>query len=75
MAFNIDKFAETSQRVKWADLDMGEFVTRPLPEDTLRCLRYMCDVEYHTVCYMRDMLVTPSHQDKDVSTFMTMWNR
>lgn len=75
MAFNIDKFAETSQRVKWADLDMGEFITRPLPENTLRCLRYMCDVEYHTVCYMRDMLVTPSHQDKDVSTFMTMWNR
>ena len=35
----------------------------------------MCDVEYHTVCYLRDMLVTPSHTDSDVSTFMTMWNR
>ena len=38
MAFNIDKFAETSQRVKWADLDMGEFITRPLP-----CLLYTSD--------------------------------
>lgn len=75
MAFNIDKFAETSARVNWSDLDMDEFLTNPLPEDSLRCLRYMCDVEYHTVCYMRDMLVTPSHQDQDVSTFMTMWNR
>ncbi len=35
----------------------------------------MCDVEYHTVCYLRDMLVTPSHRDDDVSAFMTMWNR
>ena len=75
MVLNIDKFADTFQRVRWADLGRGEFVARPLPEDTLRCLRYMCDVEYHTVCYMRNMLVAASHQDKDVSPFMTMWNR
>ena len=35
----------------------------------------MCDIEYHTVCYLRDMLVTPSHKDADVSAFMTKWNR
>jgi hypothetical protein len=35
----------------------------------------MTDVEYHTVCYTRDLLTTPSHREADVSAFMTMWNR
>ena len=75
MAFDIEQFAETSERVKWGDLDLDAFTKDPLPADSLRALRYMCDVEYHTVCYLRDMLVTPSHTDGEVSTFMTMWNR
>ncbi|MDM4761767.1 ferritin-like domain-containing protein [Galbitalea sp. SE-J8] len=75
MAFDIDRFSETSVPVTWTDLDFSEFERTPLPEDSLRALRYMCDVEYHTVCYLRDMLVTPSHEDEDVSAFMTMWNR
>ena len=75
MAFDIDKFTETSTNVNWSDLDFEEFKTNPLPDSTLRSLRYMCDIEYHTVCYLRDMLVTPSHKDPDVSAFMTMWNR
>jgi hypothetical protein len=75
MAFDIDHYTSTSKGVQWKDLAFEEFSTRPLPEATLRSLRYMCDVEYHTVCYLRDMLVTPSHKDEDVSAFMTMWNR
>lgn len=75
MAFDIDRFAETSHRVAWEDLDMDSFRTNPLPESSLRVLRYMCDVEFHTVCYLRDLLITPSHHDEEVSAFMTMWNR
>jgi hypothetical protein len=75
VAFDIDSFAKTSTKVGWEDLDLDAFRTDPLPEPTLRTLRYMCDVEFHTVCYLRDMLVTPSHTDGEVSTFMTMWNR
>ena len=75
MAFDIDKYSETSVSVNWSDLDFTEFERNPLPEATLRALRYMCDVEYHTVCYLRDLLVTPSHEEDDVSAFMTMWNR
>src|SRR3954464_13713717 len=75
MAFDIDTFASASVKGGWEDLDLDAFRTDPLPERTLRTLRYMCDVEFHTVCYLRDMLVTPSHTDGEVSTFMTMWNR
>jgi hypothetical protein len=75
MAFDIDRYTVTSTNVNWSDLGFEDFREDPLPETTLRSLRYMCDVEYHTVCYLRDMLVTPSHEDDDVSAFMTMWNR
>lgn len=75
MAFDIDTFADASVAVGWGDLDLDAFRRDPLPESTLRTLRYMCDVEFHTVCYLRDMLVTPSHTDGDVATFMTIWNR
>ncbi len=75
MAFDIDEYAETSEGVTWEDLDFSAFDREPLGEDTLRTLRYMCNVEYHTVCYLRDLLVTPSHKERDVNAFMTMWNR
>jgi hypothetical protein len=75
MAFDIATFTRNSDGVQWQDLSFEEFRDDPLPPETLRSLRYMCDVEYHTVCYLRDMLVTPSHQDPDVAAFMTMWNR
>jgi hypothetical protein len=74
LGFDIDRYTRTSAGVQWQDLPLDEFRDNPLPADTLRSLRYMCDVEYHTVCYLRDMLVTPSHQDPGVTAFMTMWN-
>jgi len=75
VAFDIDKYTSTSKKVVWGDLDFEQFTTNPLPESTLRSIRYMADIEYHTVCYLRDLLVTPSHKEADVSAFMTMWNR
>jgi rubrerythrin len=75
MAFDIDKYAAGSERLGWDDLDLEHFRQNPLSPETLRTLRYMADVEYHTVCYTRDLLTTPSHKDGDISTFMTMWNR
>ena len=75
MAFDIDKYTANSTAVGWDDLDFDEFDRNPLPASTLRTLRYMCDVEYHTVCYLRDLLTTPSHKEPEIGAFMTMWNR
>ena len=75
MAFDIDHFAETSLPVKYADLDFDLFDEQPLDAQTLRSLRYMCDVEYHTSCFLRDLLVTPSHREEEAGGFMTVWNR
>ncbi|MGH9184442.1 MAG: ferritin-like domain-containing protein, partial [Acidimicrobiales bacterium] len=34
---------------------------------------YMHDVEHHTICYLRDLLVTSAHRDPTVTSFLTMW--
>jgi hypothetical protein len=73
VAFDIKTFTDTSQRVKFDDVDYDAFVTRPLSSDALRTLRYMSDVESHTICYLRDLLVTPSHKDPEVTAFLTHW--
>lgn len=73
MAFSIEAYTKQSSPVRYDDLDYRAFRDRPLSESALRCLRYMCDVENHTVCYLRDVLVTPSHTDPEVTTFLTMW--
>jgi hypothetical protein len=75
MTFVIEQYARTVRPVEWDDLDLATaFAERPLSPGALRCLRYMSDVESYTVCYLRDLLVTPSHNDPDITTFLTMWN-
>jgi hypothetical protein len=44
-----------------------------LAPEALRSLRYMHDVEHHTVCYLRDLLLTPAHRDPKVTSFLSCW--
>ncbi len=74
MTFRMEEYARSAAPVALDGLDLAAFEERPLSADGLRCLRYMCDVENHTVCYLRDLLVTPSHADPEITTFLTMWN-
>jgi hypothetical protein len=74
MKFNIDAYADIAGRLDVRDLDFGAFSRSPLAPETLRCLRYMHDVELHTVCYLRDLLVTRAHRDPDITTFLTFWS-
>ncbi|HET6811907.1 MAG TPA: hypothetical protein VFH50_12935 [Acidimicrobiales bacterium] len=59
MAFDIEDYKSRTGRLRWDDLDLSSFRTDPLAEWARRCLRYMHDVEYHTACYLRDLLVHP----------------
>ena len=33
----------------------------------------MHDVEHHTVCYLRDLLLTPAHQEPEITSFLSCW--
>ena len=71
--FDIDRYVASVAALDDSDIDYDDFRRQPLPDDALRCLRYMHDVEHHTVCYLRDLLVTRAHDDPVITTFLTMW--
>jgi rubrerythrin len=73
MAFDIAGYTNNAHRVRDEDVDYDSFRERPLSSQALRALRYMSDVESHTICYLRDLLVTPSHKDPEITAFLTMW--
>lgn len=60
MSFSVQKYASDAAPVQWDDIDMTAFADQPLSAATLRVLRYMCDVESHTVCYLRTCWSPPA---------------
>jgi hypothetical protein len=74
MSLDTGTYRKLSAKLDIADVDFDAFRDRPLSPDALRCLRYMHDVENHTVCYLRDVLVTRAHRDPEVTSFLTLWN-
>jgi hypothetical protein len=74
MSFDMKTYQRLSEKLEMDDLDFDTFRDQPLSPEALRCLRYMHDVENHTVCYLRDVLVTRAHRDPEVTSFLTLWN-
>ncbi|MGH9046901.1 MAG: ferritin-like domain-containing protein [Acidimicrobiales bacterium] len=74
MGTDIAKLIQRSARLEIDDIDFDAFRTRPLDPNALRCLRYMHDVEGHTICYLRDILVTRAHRDPEVTAFLACWS-
>jgi hypothetical protein len=70
----VEKYQELVKPLDTDDLDFSCFKDQPLSEAVLRCVRYMHDIEMHTVCYLRDLLVTSAHKDPDITTFLTFWS-
>ena len=70
---DIDALIQRSGRLQVDDIDFEAFREHPLDPATLRCLRYMHDVEGHTACYLRDLLATRAHRDPEVTAFLACW--
>jgi rubrerythrin len=62
-----------SARLDLEGIDFAAFADQPLDHGALRCLRYMHDIESHTMCYLRDLLVTRAHGDPEVTAFLATW--
>ncbi len=73
MRTTIDSYKSRAGRLDLGGIDFDDFRDEPLPADALRSLRYMHDVEHHTVCYLRDLLLTPAHQDPETTSFLSCW--
>src|ERR1700722_4887307 len=73
MRTTIDSYKSRAGRLDLEGIDFDDFRAQPLAPHALRSLRYMHDVEHHTVCYLRDLLLTPAHQDPEITSFLSCW--
>lgn len=71
--FDLERYKQTAGRLD-DDVDYVAFRDQPLRPEILRCVRYMHDVEFHTSCYLRNLLNTRAHHDPEITTFLAMWN-
>jgi hypothetical protein len=74
MSFDCETHQKLSAKLDLEGIEFDTFRDLQLDARALRCLRYMHDVESHTTCYLRDVLVTRSHRDPEITSFLTMWN-
>jgi hypothetical protein len=73
MRTTLDSYKNRAGRLDLDGIDFDDFRLNPLAPDDLRTLRYMHDVEHHTVCYLRDLLLTPAHQEPEITSFLSCW--
>lgn len=72
-AFDLDAWVARSgaldlDAIPWADVPL-----HPLPVPAVRTLRYMQDIESHTIIYLRALLATRAIDDPQVATFLACW--
>ena len=70
---NIDRYIRNSKKVDISDLDLSQATRYPLSDDEIRALTYMCDIESHTVVYLRAILNTCAVEDPQTTAFLSCW--
>src|SRR5262245_44945935 len=56
-----------------AAVDWDAIARYPVPADALRTLRYMQDIETHTIIYLRELLSTRAVDDPAIASFFATW--
>jgi hypothetical protein len=69
----IDTWAPRSRALDLDGIAWDELRRTPLGAATVRTLRYMQDIESHTIIYVRQLLATRAIDDPDVATFLACW--
>ncbi len=69
----INTWTQRSRALDLDGLDWDDVPRVPLAPETVRVLRYMQDIESHTVIYVRELLATRVIDDPEVATFLACW--
>ena len=72
-AFDLDAWVARSGALDVSDLDWDGVARHPLAPEAARVLRYMQDIESHTIVYVRQLLATRAIDDPEVATFLACW--
>jgi hypothetical protein len=71
--FDLDAYISRSQAVDIQAIAWDQVPTHQLSDDAVRALRYMQDIESHTIIYLRTLLDTRVIDDPEVATFLACW--
>ena len=74
MTFDLKTYQRHAGKLDLDGIDFDAFRDLRLSAPALRVLQYMHDVEFHTACYLRNLLNTRAHHDPELTGFMTIWN-
>ena len=71
--FNLDAYVGRSKALDLSQFAWDDVPRHPVAPETVRTLRYMQDIESHTIIYLRALLATRAIDDPEVSTFLACW--
>jgi len=72
-ASDAETYVPRSQALDLSDIPWDDVPRHPLPPEAVRTLRYMQDIESHTIIYLRELLGTRAIDDPDVAAFLACW--
>jgi hypothetical protein len=70
---DIDAYVARSKALDLGDIPWADIPRDPLSPETIRTLRYMQDIEGHTIIYLRSLLATRAVDDPEIATFLACW--
>jgi hypothetical protein len=73
LSFDVEKYVRNSRKVDISDIDLSQAARYPITDDEVRALSYMCDIESHTIVYLRAILNTCAVEDPQTTSFLSCW--
>jgi hypothetical protein len=71
--FDLDAYISRSGAVDITAIPWDEVPRHPVPAEAVRVMRYMQDIESHTIMYLKALLDTRAVDDPEVATFLACW--
>ena len=70
---DLEAYVARSRAVELSVFPWPDVPRHPVSPETIRTLRYMQDIEAHTIIYLRELLATRAVDEPDVATFLACW--
>jgi hypothetical protein len=71
--FDLHAYVGRSKALDLSAFAWDDVPSYPLSDEAVRTLRYMQDVESHTIVYLRALLATRAIDDPEIATFLACW--
>lgn len=71
--FDLQGYLARSRQLDLSGIDFADAKNHPVDPGEIRCLKYMMDIESHTLCYLRGVLNAGAGADPEIADFLGCW--